>query len=111
MFKIVKPESLLWPVSVDVPRTDGSGETDPHEIKVRYKYLGVDEWQKLLSDDNPDDQTKVRDYIMGWADLSDDNGELEFKPETLEMIMDIPYLAIAINKGFFECQSGSRSKN
>lgn len=112
MFKIVKPDSLLWPVTIDVPRTDGSGETDPHLIKVRYKYLGVKEWQDIINGEGGDnDDRKVRDYVVGWADISNDDGEIEFSQSNLDMLMDIPYMAIGINKGFFECQNGSRSKN
>lgn len=111
MFKLKKPESLLWPVVIDVPRDDGTGETDPHQIQVRFQYLDVDEQQKLF---DPKDKSgaKVRDFVKGWAHIQDDDGnDLPFSPENLDKVMQVPYVAVAVNRAFFECQSGKREKN
>jgi len=109
MLKIIKRESILWPVKINVPRDEGP-TTDEHVIKIRYKLLSMKE-QRAIKESDQTAIDFVMDNVCGWEDLADESGPLEFNRTNLEMVMDIPYLAVAIAKTFMEAQRKATEKN
>jgi len=106
MFKVETLESLLWPVEVNVPRDDGSGESDTHQIKVRYRYLTTDEYEaataKVMSMGGDVD---YREFVLDWEDVTGaDDKPLTFSKANLKRLMSHRWLASAINYGFRDCQ-------
>lgn len=139
MFKVVKIESLLWPVEISVPKLDGSGDHDTHEVKIEYKVLDSDEKQRntenidrylnalrALSDTQVIGQellaetiklkkqfgVDVTDFVVGWDGIfNEDDSPMKFSKSQLKKLMKIPYMETAINDGFGFCQEGYAGKN
>lgn len=113
MFKVVKPDSLLWPVSVDVPLDDGSGGSEKQEFKMRFKYLETGDLNQVLAKLSvAKDADSVADYILAWDGLADQDGKaLLFSEENRQALMKIPFMVVAINKAFIDCQMGAERKN
>ena len=109
MLKIIKRESILWPVKVNVPRDEGP-KTDEHVIKIRYRLLSMEELKSLRNSDETAIEY-VKNNILGWEDIADESGPLEFNRTNLDMVMDIPYLAYAISNTFYEAQRKATEKN
>lgn len=113
MFSIKEPDSLSWPVKVNVPTDDGEGGTEEAEFQMRFKYLPVPELNQVLSKlAVASDAATVKEYIIGWDGLADQDGKtLVFSPENLDRIMRISYMLVGINRSFIDCQMGRISKN
>lgn len=107
--KVKRVESLLWPVTAEVPREDGSGKTEKQKFKVRYTYLPVTQREEMLKKIAEGDAGQIRDHVLGFEGIEDEDGPLGL--EALDMLMDIPYYAMAINEGFINCQVGAAAKN
>lgn len=114
MFRVEDIKELLWPVEINVPRNDGSGESDPHQIKVRYRYLPTDDYQKALDTvlNSKTGNRDFRDYVLGWEDVADANGKpMPFNKANLKRVMSHRWIAQAINTGFRHCQDAGLIKN
>lgn len=110
MFKVIDIKSLLWPVDIQVPKSDGSGDHDEHMIKIEYKTLNRDAIEKLAS--GGDESFDITDQIVGWADVFDGEGEeLKFSKANLKKALKIPYMASGVKRGFWLCQEGYAGKN
>lgn len=110
MLKIIPRDSVLWPVKVYVARDDGSGKTDEHIIKVRYRLLSVEELKKVKDSDEPA-LDFIKRNVLGWEDIADENGPLEYSQAKLDMVMNIPYLSNAISNTFWTAQVKATEKN
>lgn len=112
MFKVIKPDSLSWPVDVDVPVDDGAGGSEKQTFTMRFKYLDVPELNQALAKItvSPSANT-VRDYVIGWDGIANEDGTLVYSPENLDALLLIPFMTIAINRAFMECQTGRERKN
>lgn len=113
MFKVIEITSLLWPVEINVPRTDGSGEHDVHEIKVEYKTYDADELKELADGNSEASKNfKVEDQILGWDGIYDAKGEpIKYSKQTLKKLMKTPFLSRGLIQGFWLCQEGYAGKN
>lgn len=111
MFKVVKPDSVLWPVKVLVPK-DGGG-TEEGDFNVRFKFLGVDKLNTalaLIATSKTVDE--VAAYILDWDGLVDEgNNALVYSKEILPFVVDIPYMIKGINKAFIELHTDPERKN
>jgi hypothetical protein len=113
MFKVKKIDSLLWPVEIDVPREDGSAQTDTHLVKIKYRYLSTDDYEQATKEVLAKDSDKdFRDFVLDWEDVFDAEGnQLPFSRKALNDIMSERWIAAAINYGFRDCQDAGLRKN
>ena len=112
MFVIKEPDSISWPVKVNVPTDDGEGGTEEGEFLMRFKYLPVPELNAVLSKlAVATDAATVKEYVIGWDGLATADGTLVFSQENLDRIMTISYMLVGINKAFIDCQMGRATKN
>lgn len=112
MFKAARKRVVLWPVTIQTARDDGSGEVDEHEIKVRYELASRTEIKTLSRMNEEKGDAALAKKIKGWADVADEDGNaLEFTQENLSACMDLPEFAEAVTIGFFQASRGARAKN
>ncbi len=106
MFKVVKRDSVWWPVMIEVPRGDGTKKMDTYKIKVQYKLLGRKEMESM------DPDSDIAEYIMDWDGIVDENNDpIPFSRERLDELLDNIHVLKGFAKGFQEAQLGADSKN
>jgi len=112
MFKVVEITSLLWPVTIIVPREDGSGEHDEHQVKVKYKVYETDGLLEEVDGQSRVKDLKIIDQILGWDDIYEADGSpMPFTKANLKKVFKTPYIARAFIDGFWLCQEGYQGKN
>lgn len=128
MFKFAKIREVLWPVTLSIPRDDGSGEVDNVSIKVRYKLLDRSEMADLMrqavksgenitaleiADDMALSDRDLCSRITGWEGVVDaDSGEpIQYSPENAAALININYVRAAIDASLWEASRGAPAKN
>lgn len=128
MFKYAKIREVLWPVTLSIPRDDGSGEVDNVSIKVRFKLLDRSEMAELMTrageysesitaaqiaDDMALSDRDLCSRITGWEGVVDaDSGEpIPYSPENAAALININYVRAAIDAGLWEASRGAPAKN
>lgn len=94
-------------VPIDVPGDDGTATQST--ITVRYKLRKVSETKAMFAapeDERPDDDTLMQRDIVDIQNVKDADGNaLEFSPELLAQLMDLPYVRPALIRGWMDVQS------
>lgn len=112
MLRIIKRASILWPVTAEIPKGDGTKESEPFEFKISYKLLGVADFKCLSDKMASGEQISTADYVLGWEDVQDESGAaLAFSPDSLSQALDVRQIAEAISLAFWEAQAGADEKN
>jgi len=113
MFKVTKLDSLLWPVEIDMPRDNGTAETDTHRVKIRYRYLSTADYEEATSAVLAiGSDVDYRQFVLGWEDVFDADGKpMAFSKAALDEVMQERWIAAAINAGFRDCQNAGLRKN
>lgn len=109
MFKIAVSSSYFAPVTVELP-----GSKVKHVFSCEFKRLSAEDLKILQYKANSgelDDAGYVREILVGWKDVSDEDGEMEFTPDNLDRLLAIYPVPQAIIEGFFSSLAGSRLKN
>ncbi len=124
MFKIVRSNVILWPVSIELP-VDG-GEMQAVESQVKFKRLPEAEYLALIEQHKPDDNAPysmvlqsdaavLREVVVDWPDLADEDGNpLAFSQAHLAQMLTGPdgrCISMGLFKAYNEIRFGSRQKN
>lgn len=108
MFKVRKNASFKWDVKVQVP-------VDGRHVEQRFtaQFKQVDRSRFTdLRDDPESEQALLRDVLLGWEGIADENGEtIAFSDEARDALLEIPYVRLAVVEAFFEGISGRKRKN
>jgi len=107
------PGSYYWPVSIDVP-TDG-GRFKRETFEVEFQTLPQSElegFQQDAAEDSMKDSDFCRRVVMGWKNIIDEDGnELPYSLILFEQMIDLPLVAAAITRAYFESLQGRKAKN
>ena len=119
MFKIIKDHTVMWPVTINVPKdsTSRGGESDQRKVVVQFKVLPRDQADKLFaSDDNTVENDWLAGVWIGWKDgdfQNEDGTPLPFNEENRRMLLAIPSVRTAVQLAYYEASlgGGGRRKN
>jgi len=101
---LAKPFEADWPVTVSVPQP--GGRVQEQILKMRFRLVPEAELEAMGEGVEPA-KTALRRVIVGFG-----QGETEaFTPELLELLLDRPYVRLALNKGYGEFALGIAAKN
>lgn len=105
MFKIATAPTFQAPVNVVIP-----GGSKGNFMGV-FKYLTQTEIE-AMAESGRTDREAAREVLLGWIGIQDEAGAvLEFSPEALEILLNIPGFAAATARSFFEECRGAKAKN
>ena len=112
-FVLKQSDTYRWPVQVDMP-VDG-GRHERHTFDGEFKRITqsrVREMGELIETGDLIDSDLVREVLIGWDGVNDEDGNpIKFSQKTLDQLVDVPMLATAISKAFFESLAGAKRKN
>ena len=107
------PESISWPVKVDVAQAGGTYRRMTFDAEFRG--IGNEELQELF---NPDDEATKTDFewasqiLVGWSGIQDKNGEeIPFSNKNLKILIDRPGISKAIADALLDSRGKARQKN
>ena len=117
-FVLKQSDTYSWPVSFDIP-VDG-GRHERHTFDGEFKRLPqsrvapmVAELDRLDAAGDLDRLTEMAaEVLVGWAGITDDTGkEVPFSQKALEQLLEVPMLAVAILRSYFDSLKGAKRKN
>lgn len=120
MFKIAVNETYVTPVDVEVP--DGTGKSNKHSFKARFKrlkqseidsvYRRIGKENLLEGEEQLTDDELLKEVMTGWEGVQDlDGGELEFNEENMARLLDIFPTRSTLVKAYFGSIKTSARKN
>jgi hypothetical protein len=112
MFKLSQSDTYNWPVTVEVP-ADG-GRTEKSTFDAEFKRLTqsrIEEIRKLIEREEIRDVDLVREVMVGWSSVVDQNGEVPFSAQALDQLLEVPMVAGSIVLALFASLSGAKRKN
>ena len=111
MFKYAAKRRVLWPVTISVPKDDGSGEIEETTVKVLYSLVNRSE-AKDVGEDVGKAEALLPSHIHGWEDIEDEDGKpMKFSKKNLSLLLDIPYIERAFAIGLIQASNGAPAKN
>ena len=110
MIVISKNYTYKWNVKVSMPVAPDTFEE--HEFTAIFKRLGKSKIQELTEAEGANDKDLAKAVLAGWDNVTDDAGaQVEFTPENIEELLDIPMVASAVVIAFMESVAGAKRKN
>jgi hypothetical protein len=110
MFKLARKREVLWPVTIQTAR-DG-GETDEHEINLRFQLLTNSELSSVSKMTDEESGELLRSKIKGWSEVFDEDGNaLEFSEANLAACLDLPEFSFPASIALVQASRGARAKN
>lgn len=114
MFKLAKKtEGIKWPVHINEPRS--GGVIKEHVIHVHFILKDQDAIDELVELGNYEFMKAVIDPDKGWDGVTQEGPEgdveLPYSHETLDQLMQVPYVMAGFVQGYFSFVSGVRQKN
>ena len=107
MFKLQKPDTVLWPVTIAIPQ-DG-GRVSKSRCKIEFKLLDQDDYTHWVQ--NGDDRDFLRQVVVGWEEVGDESGEpLSFSETARDQLLGIAYVRGAMVLAYHEIASGGASR-
>jgi len=111
MFKYAATRRVLWPVTINSPTADGSGDVESSEVKVLFELMTRSEAQEIEGDMDKA-QHVLPNKIKGWEGVySDDDEPIPFNDETLNALLDLPYVERGFAIGLIQASNGAPAKN
>lgn len=112
MFKFARNREVLWPVTVRVPREDGSGAVEQMEAKVLYQLLSKTELRDMTQA-KIDTSELLQKKVRGWEGIidADTAAPLPFTDENLAALLEIPFVHQAVLVGLTQASVGAERKN
>lgn len=114
MFKLSQPTSFFWPITVEIPK---GGKFEKHTFDAEFRLLEVDELNELTerfsglsSDDEDKSKEAIRQILVGWKGVVDDDGEVPFSETSVEQLLKIPQARVALLRGFRAAMSGEAKR-
>lgn len=138
MFRVNTKREVLYPVTINTVKVDGSGEAEPLRIKVRYRLLSRDEMRRQLAEQMKqvseggdgeyakalrrsldDEQVKLRDsdladHVLDWEGIVDDaSGDpVPFSREVLlQLLGEYSAFSAALHEGLWSASKELPVKN
>ena len=112
-FKLDQSGTYKWPVTVEVPVDYGRREK--HKFDGEFKRMTqsrIKELIELVASGDLSDVDVVKEVLVGWEGIEDDEGnELKFSQAKLKQLLEVPMVATAIGKAFFNSIAGAKRKN
>ena len=113
MFVLKQYDSYEWTVSILYPVSGDRYQTDT--FKAEFKRIPQSRMKEIFDQikiDQMGDKDLVKEVLIGWKDVRDENGEdIPFSAGALEKLIDVQLVAAAISKAFVESITGSKIKN
>lgn len=112
MFSISQKPSYFWPVVVNLP-TDG-GQVSKQTFDAEFKRITqsrVEEMRSLVEKNEMTDIDLVKEVMIGWKGVTDNDVEVVFSDTNLDLVLQIPSVAGAIVVAFLESLTGIKRKN
>lgn len=113
MFVLKQSESYVWPVTVEFPIDGGKFKKESFDAEFkRISESRIKEATKQVIDGELNDNDFAKEILVGWASVSDENGnEVPYTESTKAKLLDFPLVAKAIVLAFFDSLSGTKRKN
>ena len=117
-FVLKQSDAYSWPVTFDIP-VDG-GRHERQTFDGEFKRLPqskiapmVAELDRLDAAGDLDRLTEMAsEVLVGWSGVTDDSGkDVPFSQKALEQLLEVPMLAVAILRCYFDSLKGAKRKN
>ena len=111
-FVLKQSNSYQWPLKLRIP-VDG-GKKEVSTFDAEFKRLSEDRISEMrkrardielgrVEEDEIDEKTMVREVVVGWSGVVDDNGEpIAFSQSALEQLLSIATVPNQVLRAFFE---------
>lgn len=113
MFSIKKAVSeYSWPVAVHLP-VDG-GKIEKQTFDATFKRISatrINEIREAIEAGKITDLSLAGEVLIGWTGVTDGEDVVPFSETNKAALLDIPTVAAAIVRAFFESLSGAPRKN
>jgi hypothetical protein len=110
-FIIKKDKAYTWPITISEPM-DGGGFND-QKIRVKFKMLPQARIDEIVKNEAEEDADILRDVLIGWDDeaFKDETGApIPFNVENKDLILSVPFVRLALVKGYFDSIAGKAVK-
>ena len=110
-FIIKKEKSYSWPITIQEPVSGGQFENQ--KITVKFKMLSQSRIDDIVKNTEELDEDILKDVLIGWDDEAFKNEEgipIPFTAENQSLILSVPFVRIALVKGFFASIAGKEIK-
>lgn len=105
MFKIEQQKTVIWPVSVSIPR-DG-GRITRSTFDAEFELLPQNEFTAIYQQDGGNDEDLLRRVLVGWQGVADPDGDpFDYSEERRELLIGIPYVRTALVSAYLDCSFG-----
>lgn len=113
MFSISKAVTeYSWPVVVHLPADGGKIEKSTFDATFkRVSATRINEIREAIEAGRITDVSLASEMLVGWNGISDGDEPLPYSETNKAAILDIPTVAAAIVRAFFESLSGAPRKN
>lgn len=113
MFVLSQSPSYFWPVTVEIP-LDG-GRFDKQTFDGEFKRVPNSRFLQIMEEiksDETNDAKVAREVFVGWKGVQDSHGQdLPFSEGSKDQLLEVPSVASAVVKAFFDSRSGAKRKN
>jgi hypothetical protein len=100
MFKLAESPQFTHVITVQHP-VDGGFDTST--LRVTYRVLGESRFADVNLDERVSSTEFLREVLVGFDDVQDANGQpLPFNDRTRDALIDVPFMRVALAKGYFE---------
>lgn len=108
MFKVEKPTTIAWPVTVSIPRNGGN--VVKATFTGEFRILSGAEFNAIYANGGSDEDL-VRNVLTNWgADLRDESDQsMDYNDENLNLIASVPYIRAAIVAAYLELAHGKKA--
>lgn len=113
MFSIAKTVTeYSWPVVVHLPVDGGKVEKQTFDASFkRVSQTRINEIREAIEAGKITDVSLANEILVGWSGITDGDEALVFSEASKVSLLDIPTVAAAIVRAFFESLSGAPRKN
>jgi len=112
-FRLDLSGTYKWPVTVEIPVDNGRHERQKFDGEFkRITQSRIREIGQLIDSGEITDVDLCKEVFVNWEGIEDDEGkELKFSQAKLKQLLDVPMVATAISKAFFDSIAGAKRKN
>lgn len=108
MFRMHTPDSIRWPVTVNIPQ-DG-GRVVKATFDAEFRLLPQDEFAQIYTDGG-NDRTMLMTVLVGWSGIEDPaGGNLLYSEDEKARLTGIDYVRHALVTAYLECSSGKAAR-
>lgn len=117
-FVLKQSDTYTWPVTFEIPNSGGRHEK--HTFDAEFKRLPQSKVAPMISKldglDAAADLEQITDMaaeiMVGWSAVTDNDGkEIPFSQKALAELLEIPLVAVAILRHYFDSIKGAKRKN